>query len=434
MKTTLDLMLEHRPELLSLDVAQRSRNAIAFSRHGRIVHAALSTGRLHGWGDGGFMPLDILPRRVGGDIVVPHSPYRVGPGGEIRWAGRLQHLPVGMGVVRGADYRRIAPVSRRPLLADDRIIRAAGSQAEYVTQLHAEGFSDHLILHEAPQVDGDYLAIEYRRTAPAPEKGCAEALPFARDADGRRIICDLIRRPGMLLVAVPISWLAAARYPVDIDPDFTFCLTCFCQGSSASYAAARATCLSALSSCTDSRMGQVIGGITYVVARHSFLFPAPCFQGTITGVTMDLAVQSVTERVTEFDIHIADSDFYLDYGGPQVAHGTKCGFACTVCEPIWDRCGTCATDVVWRNTTGIVVDTYYTSPAMSVAYAQQNLDDTGSFWYCVRSAEDFAASAPTANEAVDLYCCGSAAFKPILHITGDLICGQPQTHLIPYGV
>jgi hypothetical protein len=78
------------------------------------------------------------------------------------------------------------------------------------------------------------------------------------------------------------------------------------------------------------------------------------------------------------------------------------------------------------------VDTYYTSPAMDAAYAQSNLDDYGFIFTCLRSDQDAANSAPTSDEAIHIYCPGNAAFKPILHLTGEFFdCTGSDGFVIP---
>ena len=424
-------MLEVHPDLRGLRVAWRWPNGIAFrGRAGRITNVAIASGRLHVPEARGWRPVDVQPFRSGGRIVVRDLPFGIGSAGEIRQPRKAAYLPRSVGVITNGVYRRLYRIGA-PLLTPTTIYRPISRGMHFETQIGTEGVSEHLMLDEHPQVDGDYLAIE---VGVKDVRGCMTWLAWAEDRVGRRIVCDLLKQPNSVLVAVPVAWLDKATFPVDIDPDLTTGLICWCQGTDAgTYAAARATCTSALASCGgDQRLGQLFWAPTnYSVARHSWVFPAVCLSGTVTDVTMDLAAGSKAETLTDFDVEIADSDFNSNYP-PSLAHSTKCGFGCTHCEGIWDTCVGAGTSVTWKNTAAVMIDTIYTSPSLAAAYAETCLQDYGALYYCALSAEDQAASAPTGYEAIDIYCPGNATYKPVVHLTGDFAdCSGMQAYIIP---
>jgi hypothetical protein len=413
--------LEHNSELLSLDVTAVNEHGLGFGRGGKIEHLLLATGPVFRRRGPEWAPIDSKPRRRYAEIQVPDLKYRVGSAGEVSYKEQPGYLPAGVGVVRRDEYRRIFDIGD-PLIHEDKIIRPAGSM-QFQTWTNNSGYSDHLILREMPEWEGDFLALELE--GHNPQKNCRDWIPFATDADGRQVVCDTLRLENGILLLVDFAWIQEAQFPVDIDPDLEPCITCWAQGVDDVYATARSSANNVLSNCTSLRLGQnffVSGGGDYTVARFSMIFKTNC-TGTVTDTKMDLAIKTDSSD-TDFDVQIAKSDFDADYDR-SISHSANCGSFCTNCEDIYDTCLSSATDVTWRNTSGISVDTYYTSPSMDNTYAQTQLNADGWLFYCVRSAEDKNNSAPTNEEVVWVYCCGGAhGFEPVLKLTGTFDCGE----------
>lgn len=415
------------PELRSRKVAFRWSDGVAYyGRNGRITDLLVGSGRVHVQDGRSWRPISVLPRRANGEIHVPDLGVRLGASGEIYRGKDSPYIPRSVGVIIGGRYRKLYTIGS-PRLTDQAIIRPAGPRMHFETLLSTEGISDHLIVQEVPDVEGDYLAYELEFHS----GNCGKVLPFAKDARGQQIICDTIRDGNKQWLGVPLDWLRRASLPVDIDPaDANVAQACLSQGSSlVSYAIARSTLTTGAVGCTSGfRIGQLPPGGPWVVSRHSLKWQIvasgvtwPCGVGVIDDLHMDLAVQSKAETVVDFDVEIAQSDWQA-----QSVLLVPCN------DAQYDKCVAATLDVVWRNTAGSVVDTYYSSPSMDIAYAQAQLNAYGVIFNCIRSAEDAANSAPASNEAIGLYCPAVAAFKPVLALTGDFFgCPPPIGFVIP---
>lgn len=425
--TCLDTAIEHcHPELLSRKVARRWENGIAFyGKGGRITDMLVASGRVHTDDGKSWRPMSVLPRRSNGEIHVPDLALRLGTAGEVYRGRKSPYIPRSVGVIQRGRYIKLHDIGA-PLLTPEVIIRPAGPNMHFETVLTTEGVSEHLIVEEIPDFDGDYLAYEMEFRS----RNCGKFLPFAVDSLGRQILCDTIQDGKKAWLGVPLEWLRRATPPVDIDPaDFNVFTACVSQGSSlVSYAIARSTVTTGSVGCTSGfRIGQLPPGGPWVVSRHSLEWRLsqggilPCAVGVIEDLHMDLAVQSKTETVVDFDVEIAQSDWHAE------------SILLVPCNDFqYDKCVAATLDVVWQNTSAVVVGSYYSSPSMDVAYAQAQLDAYGAIFNCIRSAEDAANSAPVSNEAIGLYCPSVSASKPILKFTGDFFgCPPPDGRVVP---
>lgn len=411
-------------------VARRWSNGIAFyGKNGRITDTLVGAGRLHVPEGNGWRPISVLPRRANGEIHVPDLAVRLGASGEIYQGKNPPYIPRSVGIITRGQYRKLHAIGA-PLIARDLIVRPAGPRMHFETLISTDGLSDHLIVEEIPDVDGDYLAYELEFHS----GNCGKMLPFAKDARGQQIVCDTIRDGKKQWLGVPLEWLRRAIPPVDIDPaDANVAQACLSQGESlVSYANARNNLsIGAVGCLSGFQIGQLEGaspGSKWVVTRHSLMWRflqvgvmVPCSVGIIEDLHMDLAAKDKTLTVVDFDVQIAQSDWY-----DQSILLVPCN------DTQYDKCVNATLDVVWRNTSAVVVDTYYSSPSMDVAYAQAQLDAYGVIFNCLRSAEDANNSAPVSDESIALYCPAVAAFKPVLALTGDFFgCPPPDGRVVP---
>ena len=168
------------------------------------------------------------------------------------------------------------------------------------------------------------------------------------------------------------------------------------------YAAARSTSDSTNDTGTSMLVGQETDGINYSVRRCFMRFSlASLGGGTPTAYTLTMvAVGDVS--VADFDVVIREYVWSTPLGTSQEANydGLLAASA--------------ADDVVWRNTSGMSLNTAYTSPALT------GLAASGGYIYLgLLSAEDVANSSPVSNERISIASAshGTAAFRPTLNVT-----------------
>lgn len=415
MKSRVETLFETHPELQALDVVDARRTWIGFGHGGRIEVVVVGAGPMNYW-DGVWRPIESeLVKDLNG-IRAPHLPYRVDVEGTEFWRGQ-SFMPYSIGEY-GKEYRRIHRIGK-PLIHGNRVIRPAGPFM-FETEIDNVTIRDNLILDRLPEFGSPYVGIEYLGEFP---KRCGKHLPFARDAIGREIILDVFREEGGVIFGVPMDWLADAIYPVYVDPDIETCNACWEQGQSTTYSTARLNCTSSAVCGFTHVLGQDLQGSIYVVRRIGIKFHLEGLNGTITDVTMDLAISSDDSGV-DFDIEIVRADW---------ANHQGCGFY-SICN-IYDKCRTGTLDAVLRNTSGIATEVIYTSPSLNTTYAQNHMNGGNFIYYGTRSSRDDTASAPSAREDVTLYCCYNVTYGPTLTLTGDFgVFSGHQPVVIPaYG-
>ncbi len=156
------------------------------------------------------------------------------------------------------------------------------------------------------------------------------------------------------------------------------------------------------------RVGQQLGYNVY----HGYLrFDCTGIKGSdeqVGTVTLKMALKT-NDSNTEFEVQIVKGAWTP----------TLCAVANVTANYLAAGAGTL--DVVWRNTTGISLDTYYTSPEMDETYPSFV---SGLTYYMLRSGRE--GTAPTQNELVDIQNIGDIK-PPLLLITlnsqsGSLLC------------
>jgi hypothetical protein len=185
-------------------------------------------------------------------------------------------------------------------------------------------------------------------------------------------------------------------------------------GNDASYVTSHAT--SAVVSASGNIGLQLSGN--YYCYRNPIKFDTSIIPdgSTILQANMKLAVTTDASD-TDFDVDIAKYDWSAS---DPLAAGTR--------EAIYDGIlAATLDDSIWRNTSGISLNTYYTSGNLSVAW----INITGSTYYGLLSSRDKAFSTPTGNELVVI---DFVTNVPQLVIAYNPPAGNPVAYLSDYAV
>jgi hypothetical protein len=173
------------------------------------------------------------------------------------------------------------------------------------------------------------------------------------------------------------------------------------QGANAVYATARST----YSTGTNiAYIGQRLLAGTYTCYRSFYAFPTGTIEdsATINDVTLTLTCQGDSSD-TDFDVEIV-----------------KCAWASIYTDTAYDLALSADADSsIWRNTSGMALDTPYTSGSLSGAWIVK----TGDTKYALRSSLDTTATPPTGYENIQLYSWNDADVtrRPTLKVDYDAI-------------
>ena len=179
-------------------------------------------------------------------------------------------------------------------------------------------------------------------------------------------------------------------------------ITNYLSGISTTYLTARSTCTA--QSAASFYLGQQKVGSDYYCLRLALKFDTSSIgiNSTVTGVTMQLGLQADLTATNDFNIQIVKydwsaSDPVSDINKDTVFDGILVGTL---------------DDNILRNTSGISIDTYYTTAALNPAW----LHKTGATYYGLRSDRDNAGITPTGTELVQMYGYGGT-YQPVLTVT-----------------
>ena len=144
---------------------------------------------------------------------------------------------------------------------------------------------------------------------------------------------------------------------------------------------------------------------------------------TITKVNLTMAA-SIDNSTNDFDLMIQEQDWSPQY---PIAAGTR--------EAAYDGCLAEADSFLWRSTSGISVDTVYTSNDLTPEYVSK----TGYTYYSLISSRDISASAPGASvtEYLIIYKHDAAtkSYRPTLVVEYTVpSAGVPVTMISEFGM
>lgn len=174
-----------------------------------------------------------------------------------------------------------------------------------------------------------------------------------------------------------------------------------------SYATARSTAYSYHDTAfyiSDS-LGQHKVGTEYFVYRQFFKFDTSAIPDGATILSKKLRLTAYSdESNTDFDVEILAHDWS---GSDPITNANK--------ETPYDGCLAVTDKIVWRNTSGMSLNTPYESPELDYI----TINKTGLTYLSLRSNRDKAGTAPVGPERISIYHVdiATAAYRPYLVIT-----------------
>ena len=198
--------------------------------------------------------------------------------------------------------------------------------------------------------------------------------------------------------------LPAAALPYVLDPTTVYGSTSDGRmgGFSVTYLTAQTTYDSYAG---DGVIGQSLVTGSYAVNRTFLRFDTGSAlpdNAIVTAATLSLKA-GADDSDTDFDVQIRP----YDWGTGSVATEGN--------DAHYDGCLAASVDQVWRNTSGMALETYYASPGLNTAWIAVD----GITEYCLTSSRDAAQTAPSGYERAVVYTAqfGTAEQDPYLTIT-----------------
>lgn len=433
--------LKTNPDLAALPVHKRARHSIHFRRPDGEIEAHFVGAPCHyeaspgDWQEintdlvdrGGYHSPTGVPIRVtDGEVSIEGGSYKQKPARIVRLrpstqaVQQIQNIPAG-GAVVGSS-----------------VVQDGGSWSHTIRFLE-NGVRETLTLNSQPTFPGgtqptDYICIETVVTGITFPDGWMDTeyiadgyyfhLPTAHDANNNSPVTRryALNSGGIqyLYTGVPASWLQAAAYPVDIDPDFSETGTdTYVYGSDATYSVARSTSTSYLDVATTVTVGQ--SNISGFNVNRAFLrFDTTALSGSIASVRLRLVAVNDYSIDSDFDVQIVKQDWSSQY---PISDANR--------ETAYDNCLSGTLDnSIWRNTLGLSINTQYSSGALDTSWPVSG----GITYYSLRSSRDASGTQPgaSAQEHITIASVRHAttSYRPVLVIviySTAIIVGWPST-------
>jgi len=386
-----------------------------------MVEAFFTPQPMHYKDDAGeWQPLDTALQEYPDGFGAPGIPVRITRDGLVSLTGWSQQTTrIGLyDPATGTFTARMVMLQGVP--SGDCIVRE-GPRFRHEIRLLEDGLRETLTILEPLGIGAanEWIVIETKVdgiTFPDGEVGEFGAggqlfpLPRATDANGEaapiKRFAKTISKVQYLYTGIPVSWFATAAYPVVIDPDFAGSTADgYVYGDNADYPTARATSVAYNSTAVTVYLGQYLSAGTYKCDRAFLKFDTSSIPDSdiIQRVNLKLTCNSDNSD-TDFDVQIIKQDWSAQ---DPLSDANR--------EAAYDNClaGT-QDDNIWRNTNGIVLNTQYTSGALSTAWVNK----TGNTYYSLRSNRDLNATTPTGYEYISWAAAEHAtpAYRPVLAV------------------
>jgi hypothetical protein len=307
------------------------------------------------------------------------------------------------------------------LVSDDKIIAESGIWKRVLTLTEA-GVREEIIIQSKPTSTGagldDWLVLETAVTGMSFPDGQLDQFeleefrfppPSTKDANNDIAPCKRFARTvgsiQYVYTGVPVSWLATAVYPVTIDPDFSETHCAFIEGSSDVYLTARATATGIGVDQTYFFVGnRYAGGPVYYTDRAFQKIDTSGIPDTSTVTQANLKLVCTADNsTTDCDVQIIEQDWS---GTDPISDANK--------ETPYDACLAATDYILWRNTSGMSINTQYTSSNLTPGYVNK----TGSTYYSLRYSTDKAGTEPSSAERITLasHAHATSAYRPVLTV------------------
>jgi hypothetical protein len=374
----------YKEKEIGLPVVKRAKHGIHFKRSDGQIQAEFVGKPCHYFDGKEYKAIDTRPLlRKDGTFGCAHSDVII-------------HTD---GTVQVGDYtQRAALIYPGKISVDgDRIARpfSGGVQYLYITE---DGFRQEIVLEKMLDLRKVSALVDSVKGI-LPTKYTASSLSLKDSSTAE--LSDFVQVDKVSLASV----LEAAKYPVVIDPDFASESSSWAiYGSNADYATARATSFSGMAPNTTIIIGQ---RSTYQVQRGALKFVTSTIGAGSTITQVNISMVCATDQSTkDFDVQIVKFD-WSSYDPYATANR----------EDNYDGClAADADDNIWRNTSGMSVETAYTSGNLATTWVSK----TGNTYYGLRSKDDYDATTPTnLTERITLGGPTNAteSYRPVLTVT-----------------
>jgi hypothetical protein len=365
-------------QLTGKQVVKRALHGIHFDNGDGQTLAHFSGKPCHYLDGGIYKPIDTkLLLMPDGFYGCPHSPVRIHKDGHVK--------------VDGTDYQQYTELpSATGLVDNDRIVRefSFGKQEMRITE---NGYRSEITLNRIPTLKEARKVITSESGTLS--KKYLKSLTTATDANG-----DVHT---VTTLTAFRTWLASAKFPVVIDPDFGSSAADTCKyGQDTTYATAHSTYYHFVN--IEERVGQrKVASSNYYCFRMFLGFDTSSIpdDATLTQNNLKLVCYSDASTV-DFDVQIVKQNW---------SSGTN--------DQIYDAClSSDADDSIWRNTNGMSINTQYTSGNLSTAWVNK----TGTTYYSLRSNRDKDATQPADPSNEYIYIAegdyATESYRPVLTV------------------
>lgn len=376
-------------DLTGLPVAKRAKFGIHFKRPDGLIEAHFVGKPCHFQENGIWKPIDTaLLATADGWYSSPHSDVVIHPDGRVR--------------VKGSTYQQFTelPSAKTGKLVGDKIIRTFPGGEQWLI-MKEDGFREEIHVNKQKIPVEKFIA---KTTGNLPSKYKAHPIT-AEDAEG-----NTYEFKGN--VAEFGAWLDKAVYPVVIDPDFAGGATyATIVGGAWSGTGARASSIGIYTN--EVRIGQLRQTTSYCRAYRGYLtFDTSSIPDTDTVNQSNIALVCVSDNSTKRDFDVAIHKYDWNALEVDITNATKR-------ETAYDGLKASAADAaIWRNTSGMSVNTQYTSGNLSTAWVSK----TGKTYYGFMSSYDVANSdIPDTGEANEYINIGmpdhaTVGYRPVLTV------------------
>jgi len=401
--------LTRNPDRIS-KIHSRSRGSITFEISPGVYQTECSGNPIHYLDGGIWKPIDTTLIPIGTEYGTPWSKTRLKTDGSIRI---IDALSASLHTQKTSQIGLFDPITRTftpvvtsipdGVVSGDSIIRAAG-KFTHILRLKETGLREELRIESAGDVVGatkNWFVIETNFgitqlwhdgwiDTEFNKAGNVFPPPTATDANNEIIhlkrYAKYVSGVQYIYTGILISELSKYAFPLVIDPDYTAGASYGrIDGQSTVYATTRSTAAHVVTN--DLTVGQMWIDPTYTVYRSFIKFDTSAIPDgdIITQVNMAMVCRA-DQSATDFDVQIVKQDWSVQ---DPLAAGNM--------EAAYDGClAADADDSIWRNTSGMDIETVYISGNLNTA----RVNKIGSTYYGLRSSLDDSNTAPDSIDRI----------------------------------
>lgn len=419
--------LTQHPDMAALPIYKRARHGLHFQRPDGLIVAQFTGAPCHYLDSAlGWQSLDTRLRKIGNKYGAPGLATRITLDGGVR-LNKTAHRQRTAGFVildalTGKVKSRLLSLPNGRLDGEN-VVREAGP-FRHVARVTETGLRETLTI--AQPISGtsasEWAMLETQVVGHDWPDGWLDAAPVVPGVTFRQPLCVdaagevfsarwYARKEGsrqFLLTGVPLAWLAGAAYPVVLDPDYAATAADGqVYGNNSTYATARSTSIGRWTETGADRLGQTYTAKSgYFCYRCYLKFDTSSIPSGSTVTQANLTLVATTDgSTTDFDVVIIKQDWS---GQDPITTGNM--------ETAYDDClGGTPDDNIWRNTSGMSINTQYISGNLATNWVTV----AGSTYYSLISSRDQGGNAAAASEYILIAFSENATstYRPFLTVT-----------------